>query len=372
MAPENVKGEYSPLLSEYLQNLGLKKETSNKLIPNLRDKIKYMVHYRLLKLYLRHGLKLKKVHQVISFDQEAWLEPYITFNTQQRAKAKNEFEKNFFKLMNNSVYGKCCENIRKHMNMVLTNSEKRLQKLANKPKFKDFTIIKEDELIAVEMAKTEIEFNKPVYVGMSVLELSKLLMYQFHYDVMKPKYGDKINLMFTDTDSLFYEIETEDVFKDFLEMKDKFDFSDYSKDHICYDPTNKKVLAKFKDEANGKIIIEFIGLRPKSYSYLIDGDVEEHKRAKGVKQNVTKNDLDHESYRNALFGNSKEDLLKQVSFNVIRSNLHQVSTMKVEKIGLSCLDNKRFVMDDNINTLALGHFAIQELTNDYVPRKSLF
>src|SRR6266516_3049321 len=127
------------------------------------------------------------------------------------------------------------------------------------------------------MAKTKIKYNKPVYLGNCILDLSKLLMYDF----IKPLYGEKVNLLFTDTDSLCYEIQTDDIYEDMLKHKDKFDFSEYPKNHKCYDETNKKVIGKFKDEAKGQIITEFIGLRPKLYSYTVEGEDEDHKRAKG-------------------------------------------------------------------------------------------
>jgi hypothetical protein len=206
------------------------------------------------------------------------------------------------------------------------------------------------------MAKTKIKYDKPVYLGTCILDLSKLLMYEFHYDFIKPMYGDKAKLLFTDTDSLCYEIQSDDVYEDMLKHKDKFDFSDYTKEHKCYDVTNKKVIGKFKDEANGKIITEFIGLRPKLYSYIVEGEDHDHKRAKGIKKNVIENHITHENYRKALFGNTKDELIKNVKFNIIKSQNHVINSVSVDKIGLSCMDNKRYVWDDNINTYAIGHY----------------
>ena len=356
MAPENIKGEYSPFMKKLISEHDAKEDKSKKLIPNLNNKTKYGVHYRLLKFYLSHGIKLTKIHKVVSFDQEAWLKPYIDFNTQMRAKASSDFEKNFFKLLNNAIYGKCCENIRKRKDIKLCTTAKKAQRLFNKPKYKDNIIFKNDELIAVEMAKTQIKYDKPVYLGTCILDLSKLLMYQFHYDHIKPLYGDKAKLLFTDTDSLCYEIRTDEVYEDMLKNKDKFDFSEYPKDHKCYDVTNKKVIGKFKDEANGKIITEFVGLRPKLYSYIVDGEEEDHKRAKGIKKNVISNKISHENYRKALFGTSKSELIQNVNFNIIKSKNHIMYSEKVDKIGLSCMDNKRYVCDDNIHTYAIGHY----------------
>ena len=367
LAPENIRGQYSPLMKKLAAEHGMKEDKSKKLIPNLCNKRKYGVHYRLLKFYLSHGLILKKVHRIVSFDQEAWLKPYIDFNTQMRAKANTEFEKNFFKLLINSIYGKCCENVRHRRDIKLCTTAKKAQRLFNKPKFKDFTIFKNDELIAVEMVKTQIKYDKPAYLGACILDLSKLLMYQFHYDHIKPMYGDKVNLLFTDTDSLCYEVQTKDIYDDMLKHKDLYDFSEYPENHKCYDVSNKKVIGKFKDEAKGCIITEFIGLRPKLYSFLIEGDEadmkklklkEENKKAKGVKGNVVKNKLTHNHYRKALFGSSKDDIIQQIEFNIIKSSNHIINSVSIKKIGLSCLDNKRHVCDNNIHTLAIGHYKI--------------
>ena len=180
-----------------------------------------------MKQYFDLGLKLTKIHRGISFDEKAWLKPYIDLNTNLRSKAQHEFEKDFFKLMNNSVFGKTIENIRNRVNIRLVNNQKSLKKCAAKPNFDHCTVFDED-LVAVHM-KTELVFNKPVYLGMSILDLSKTLMYDFHYKYIKKKFGSKANLLFTDTDSLCYEIEKEDFFEDIsADAQEKFDTSNFS------------------------------------------------------------------------------------------------------------------------------------------------
>ena len=180
-----------------------------KLVPNLKDKKEYLVHIKALDQALKHGLKLKKVHRVIEFQQSRWMKAYIMLNTRLRKDAKNEFEKDFFKLMNNSVFGKTMENIRNHKDMKLVTRDKKYLKYM-KPNFKDgFPFSK--HLFAVEMGKTEIKMNKPVYLGQAILDLSKTLMYEFHYDFMRPKYGSKVKLCYVDTDGFVYEIEAEDT-----------------------------------------------------------------------------------------------------------------------------------------------------------------
>ena len=327
-----------------------------KLIPNLRDKTKYVIHYKNLIQCLKAGLKLKKIHRGIKFIESEWMKPYIEMNTNLRTQAKNNFEKDFFKLMINSVFGKTMENIRNHVNVKLVNTQEKLKKLAAKPNYKNRKIFTEN-LISVHMKKTSLTMNKPVYLGMCILDLSKTIMYDFHYNYIKPKYGAKAKLLFTDTDSLMYEIETEDFYKDISEdVKDRFDTSDYPENHPSGIPTgiNKKVLGMFKDEAAGKIIKEFVGLRAKLYSFIME-DGKENKRCKGVKAQVVKNSITHEDYKTCL-KTGKEQLRKQ---NIIRSYGHEVYTEEVNKIALSAADDKRYILDDGIHTLALGHYKIK-------------
>ena len=198
----------------------------DKLIPNLGYKEKYIIHYENLKQYLSLGLKLVKIHKGIKFEESPWLEKYIALNTVLRTKAKNDFKKNFYKLMNNSIFGKTMENIRIRVDVKLVNNREKAEKLSAKPNFKHCNIFCED-LVAIHMKKTKLVFNKPVYLGTCILDLSKTLMYDFHYNYIKRKYGDKAKLLFTDTDSLMYEIQTEDFYKDISkDVEKRFDTSD--------------------------------------------------------------------------------------------------------------------------------------------------
>ena len=184
-----------------------------KLISNVGDKESYILHYENFKQYLSLGLKIKKIHRGIKFEESQWLKKYIALNTELRTAAANEFVKDFFKLMNNSVFGKTMENIRNRVDIKLMNDTKQAEKLSAKPNFYHCNIFSE-ELVAVHMKKTKLVFNKPVYIGMCILYLNKTLMYDFHYNYIKPLYGNKAKLLFTDTDSLMYEIQTEDFSKD--------------------------------------------------------------------------------------------------------------------------------------------------------------
>ena len=170
---------------------------------------------------------LKKVHRGIKFNQSPWMEPYIRKNTDLRKSASNAFEKDFFKLMNNSVFGKTIENIRKRQNVILVDNRKLAIKLSSKPNFERLTIFDEN-LAAFHMKKTEVYFNKPIFVGQAILDISKTLMFDFHYNYIRKKYGDKAELFFTDTDSLIYLIQKEDFYQDInKDIKKKFDTSDY-------------------------------------------------------------------------------------------------------------------------------------------------
>ena len=331
-----------------------------KLIPNLRHKNNYVIHYKNLMQCLRLGMKLKKIHRGIKFIEAAFLKPYIDKNTSLRAQAKNNFEKDFFKLMNNSVFGKTMENIRNRVNVKLVDAGEQFKKLAAKPNYNSRKIFNEN-LVSVHMKKTSLTMNKPVYLGMSILDLSKIIMFDFHYKYIKPKYGKQAKLLFTDTDSFLYEIQTEDFYKDISgDVKDRFDTSDYPENHPSGIPTgiNKKVLGMFKDEAAGKVIKEFVGLRAKLYSYKMD-EGKENKRCKGIKKNVVEKSITHEDYKTCL-QTGKEQLRRQ---NIIRSYEHVLYTEEVNKIALSAADDKRYLLKDSYDTLAWGHRRIKELEN---------
>ena len=210
------------------------------------------------------------------------------------------------------------------------------------------------------MKKTSLTMIKPVYLGMCILDLSKTIMYDFHYNYIKSKYGDKAKLLFSDTDSLMYEIQTEDFYKDISgDVKDRFDTSDYPENHPSGIPTgiNKKVLGKMKDEAAGKIIKEFVGLRAKLYSFIMDEGGEEIKKCKGIKKQVVESSISHEDYKTCLL-TGKEQLRKQ---NILRSYNHEVYTEEVNKVALSALDDKRYILKDGIHALAWGHYKIKDL-----------
>ena len=256
-----------------------------KLVCNLYNKKKYVVHINSLKQALNHGLKIKQIHRIIEFNQEAWLKPYIDMNTELRKLARNDFEKDLFKLMNNSVFGKTMQNIRKHREIKLKTTDKKRSKLVSEPNYHTINLISED-LSIIEMKKTKVKMNKPIYLGLSILEISKILMYEFRYDYMKPKYN--VRLCYMDKDSFIMNIKTNDFYNDISDDVDnRFDISNYEVKRPLLMGKNKKVIGLMKDELGGEIITEFVTLRPKTYSYLTD-DSKEDKKAKGTKKCVIK------------------------------------------------------------------------------------
>lgn len=257
--------------------------------------------------------------------------------------------------MNNSVFGKTMENLRKRVNVKLVNSPKQLQKLSSSPLFDYFRIF-DKNLVGVNMKKPSLYLNRPIYVGFSILDLSKVLMYDFHYNVIKQKYGNHATLLFTDTDSLCYNIQTQDIYQDMLPDRHLYDTSEYPTDHPLFSLLNKKVLGKMKDETHGIPIQEFVGLRPKMYSllYFEEGREVEKKTAKGITKHVTKRHVRHAHYRDCLF-------LKRRTINnmkQLRSIRHQLYTVNINTIGLSPYDDKRYILEDGLTTLAYGHYRL--------------
>ncbi|GFX54401.1 uncharacterized protein TNCV_3825001 [Trichonephila clavipes] len=215
-----------------------------RLLTTLEPKTKYVLHYSNLKLYLKLGLVLKKIHRVLKFFQSPWLKNYIDYNTKLRTKSVNDFQKDYYKLMNNSIFGKTMENVRRRVDIRLCSTEEQARKLIAKSNFNRRTIFSEN-LMAVHLKKTQIKFFKPIQVGMVILDISKVLMYSFHYEYMKHRYDSKVRLMYTDTDSFIYEIKTDDFYSDMKEDINLYDTSDYDENNIYNLPlVNKKSSGK--------------------------------------------------------------------------------------------------------------------------------
>ncbi|XP_060855030.1 uncharacterized protein LOC132932677 [Metopolophium dirhodum] len=200
------------------------------------------------------------------------------------------------------------ESLRKRFKMELVCSEKRLQKLINLTTFKHCTTY-DETLNAVSLENKIIMFNKPIYIGFAVLEISKTVMYDYHYNVMQAHYRDKIELMYTDTDSLVYYIQTDDFYKDLENLLDRIDTSDLPQDHPCYIAERKKIPGLFSDETNSEVMTHFCGLRAKSYSYKING--KEKIRAKGIRGHLVRNHMNFNDHYRYLFGDTTLDVMTE-------------------------------------------------------------
>lgn len=256
-----------------------------KLILDLNDKKKNTLHYLTLQMAISNGLELKKIHRILRFEQSKWLKPFIDYNTEKRKNAKNEFDKTLYKLFTNTIYGKSIENVRKRCNAKMMNQYNGrygLKVHIAKPNFKKLTIFNEN-LVIVEMLKTEIVLDKPIAIGVCVLEISKLKMYNFHYNFMLKEYDvGQCNIMYTDTDSFIYYLKDKNIYDVMKNHSEQFDTSDYSINNpFNMQLLNKKKYGIMKDENNGHIMQEYVGLRAKMYCYKNhNGRV--CKRAKGV------------------------------------------------------------------------------------------
>ena len=338
-----------PFLSERMEVNKCKK-----LVCNLFNKKKYVAQINALKQALNHGLKLKNIHRVIEFNQKEWLKPYIDMNTELRKAAKNCFEKDLFKLMNNSVFRKTMENIRKHRDIKLVTTDKKRSKLVSEPNYHTINLISED-LSIIEMKKTKVKMNKLIYLGLSILGISETLMYEFWYDYMKPKYNDKVKLCYMDTDNdklcFIMNIKTNDFYKDISnDVKNRFDTSNYEVNIPLPTGKNKKVIGLMNDELGGKIITEFVTLRTKTYSFLTD-DGKEDKKAIGTKKCIIKKMIKFNDYKKCLLDD--EVILKSQQRFI--SKKHDVYTENINKIAISNNDDKRIVSSNKISSYLYGY-----------------
>ena len=344
-----------------------------KLVPNLDDKKKYIIQVKMLDQALKHGLILEKVHRAIRFNQRAWLKPYIDFNTQLRFQARNESEKDFFKLMNNSAFGKTMENIRKHKDIKLATNREAFLKTVMKPNFESAICFSEN-LMGCAIGKIKVIMNKPVYLGKALLGLGKLIMYEFHYDYVVPNYpghhrrelhsgmgtayGLTAKLCYMDTDSLVYHIKMENFYADIAgDVYERFDTSQFDSSDARPLPleVNKNVVRLMKDELGGKIMTKFVAMRPKLYAYR-KLDNKEDTKCKGIKKCFVKHKISFDDYKNCLFDSkSKSIYISQLMF---KNNRHEVHMVEVNRVAINRDDNKRIVKKDGIRTLAHGHCSL--------------
>ena len=285
LAPERKRvsfAELSPYAKKICIDFNLKSSVRTpKLMATLLKKENYVLHFWNFQLYVKLGLVVKKIHRAVAFTQRPFIREYIEFNSLKRAQATNNFDVQFYKGMCNQLYGKFMEDLTKRMKVFLCGTPEKVEKHVGDPCYKDSKIIN-SELVAVSCGYPAVKIKKPFYVGMCILELAKYHMYHFHYEVMKPVFGNALTVLYTDTDSFLYEISTtgSSIDREMRQLSESFDFSNYPHNHKLFSTKNKKVPGIFKDEAAGREITEFVGLRSKMYSFTFSGG-EECKAAKG-------------------------------------------------------------------------------------------
>ena len=357
LAPESgevTKDMFSEFMTTFYQTLNPKSsyKPSRKLLLTQYDRTHYIVHFAVLKFYLAMGMTLNKVHRVVKYKQKAWLKEYIDFNSKQRATAKNAFEKDFYKLKNNAVFGKTMEDVRKRIKYLLITCDEKFQKLVSSPFFYDRDIITEG-LYGVHMLKTKVTLDKPIFVGQAVLDYSKLEMYNLFYKILPQcPLIKKLRLVGGDTDSFFLTIATDknitlsDVFNSLAQY---IDTSNYPLSHPLYSTVNKAKLGCFKDETAGQTLEEMILLRPKMYSMKYKDSDTCIKRAKGITKDIVK-DMKHDIYREAF----KNKNITSVDMTIIRSQLHTLQTTTFKKRALCAWEDKRLWLNEN-ESLPHGH-----------------
>ena len=236
LAPEK-RSIRSSWLSPFAQSFGIKPNKTPKLIETLLDRKNYVCHYENLKFYIKHGLIVEELHRVCEFNQSKWLGVYIEKNTVMRKQATNDFEKNFYKLMSNGCFGKTMENLRKRSKVKFVSNPQQAEAFAQRATFKSFQYIRQD-LVCVSFKNSSVVWTKPTPVGASILDLSKLSLYKFHYEEMVPRYASsQLKVAYKDTDSLLYLIETPDLYNDMASFKYLLDLSDYPQEHFLHDAT---------------------------------------------------------------------------------------------------------------------------------------
>ena len=289
------------------------------------NKDNYVIHYRNLQQCLELEMKLKKKHRILKFKRKDCMKPYIDFNTQKRKEATNEADKNHFKLLNNAVYGKTMENMRKRIKIRVVKNAKDFIKYTSRPTCVNWKVF-ENNLAAIHEKKISLTLNKPIYVGFTVLETSKWEMYNFHYNFMIRKFNTR--LLFTDTDSLCYELHEKNPYKKMYKYKELFDLSNFPVSSKYYCSDNKKVLGKMKDEYGGKSILKFVGLKSKMYS-ILDESNNEKSTKKG--HNVF---IEFQEIHDILL---KKKILRHTRRRK-KSKNHNLGTYETNKISLSCFD----------------------------------
>ena len=319
---------------------------SKKLICDWSDKKKYLIHYRMLKFYVRYGMIVEKIHEIISFKQSKWLEKYISFNTQKRNRARIDFEKDFFKLLVNAAFGKFLENVRNRLGDIELIKKDDIKKIINRQSKLTFNGIQKsyENYDSYTFKQNQVVMDKAIYVGFSILELSKLHMYETYYDTLQPYFGqENLQLHYIDTDGMILSMKTENIIKDLKNLEDIFDFSNLDESHELFSNKNKKVVGKFKNECTKNIWIdEFVCLRSKAFSFKCKNNDEKKNKIKGISKSQSKH-IKFEEYYICLFG---KEYQKECDIYNIRSLNHEMLLQKVRKSTLTIFDDKRCYINE--------------------------
>ena len=358
LAPESgyvTEDMFSPFMKEMNHNLkdkfDSKFSSSRKLLLTQYDKENYVIHYSLLKFFIRMGAIVTKINSGVQYTQKRFFKDYIDYNSKKRAASKNAFDKDYCKYKNNSLFGKTMENVRNRTDYKLTNDEEKVSKLGRSPLFVHRMNIGGD-MYGVKMLQAKVKLNKPIFIGQAVLDYSKVSMYELFYNSFKKcPLLQRVELAVGDTDSFILALtmdskyDLEDIFTYF---KPQFDSSNYPQDHPLFSNINKAKLGCFKDECAGKRIKEAILLRPKMYSILLENR-ENIKRAKGVSKCIVRN-MKHELYQKIF----QHQRISSVNMTILKSKAHEIKTTTFAKRGLSAWEDKRCWMSANIS-LPHGH-----------------
>ena len=355
-----IYSNLSPVVREMCDCHNLKRTLNKeKLLTTFEIRKDYMLHYRNFQLYLKLGLQVLDLKAGLLFRQKRVMKQYVEFNPLCRVQARNDFDIDFYKLLSNSLFGKMIENPDKRTKVKLCRTREELERSVAKATFKHLKII-DPKLVGVEMRYSSVKLNKPYYIGVAILELAKLHMYNFHYNEMKPLFGKDLCLLYTDTDSLLYEIDNcADLYMKIFQAdkQSKFDLSNFPPSHCLHDISRKRLPRAFKDECNAVHISQFVGLCSKMYSLLFDNvsDIThaESKVAKGAKGCVIQTSLAFKDYMQCLC----LDESMEHTFKTIRSVSHDVHTFEQSKVSLSPFNDKCYILD-HVHSIPYGHVMI--------------
>ena len=393
LAPESgtVKEEQlSGYQREMHEHAGSKHDgKSPLLLQTLLPKRRYTVYYKNLLFYLKKGMRMRRAHKVMEFDEAKLMKPHIETNQNERVKANNDADKNAWKTLNNTSFGKTMEDQGNYSELRFISTTKEFNNAVRDPGFNGYAF-HSDNLMIGKMKHTSYTFNKPIYLGATITELAKLHMYEFYYDVLCDHFGwENVHLCMTDTDSLLVEVvipkektdanEDWDIYDEIKEIQEKYDCpidtSAFSRDVVeekGIRGDHNKEIGYFKSEIGSSIMSEFVGLRAKCYSYTIQDDPEGHMRCKGTPKDALELSIRHNNYLQCIWHNNMPENIRQhVDFSKIQSKEHQIYSLSTSKVSLSCNDSKRFILEDNIHTLPYGHYAIPQYRKYYERHEDL-